>query len=95
MPELKVWKYPVPFEDEFELDMPDGAELLHFGNQFEKGQLWALVDPSQPLAKRTFRVAGTGHSMDGGLYYYYIGTAQFGGGALIFHLFETRRYPAI
>jgi len=51
-------------------------------------QLWAYVDPTEPRVTRKFRIIGTGHPIatDPGDY---IGTFQMGGGALVFHVFES------
>ncbi len=85
-----VYKYPLPFEAHFRLELPLGAKVLHVDVQLGKPQLWALVDPHSPLAWRYFRVAGTGHEivqepsrLD------YVGTFQLHDGQLVFHLFEV------
>jgi hypothetical protein len=85
---LTVYKYQVPFADEFSLELPKGAVLLSYLNQFEVGCLWALVDPTKKTELRYFRLAGTGHSL---INYKlkYIGSAIFENGRLVFHLFET------
>lgn len=89
---LKVYKYEVPFVDKFTLDLPMGAQCLSFQEQHGKATLWALVDPTAALIGRHFRLAGTGHQIEhDGRDLRFIGTAQFHGGALVFHLFETLR----
>lgn len=82
-----VFKYEVPLYDHVTMKLPAGAELLHFGNQREVPMLWALVDPSAATVERNFRVAGTGHAVEEEIVRH-IGSAQFGGGELVFHLFE-------
>lgn len=85
---LKVFKYAVPMIDEFTIGMPEGAQLLSFQEQHGDGQLWALVDPNAPTVERHFRLAGTGHPIVDPRALHFVGTAQFHGGALVFHLFE-------
>lgn len=83
-----VFKYEIPFDGHAMLALPLGAELLHFGNQREIPTLWAMVDPEQPPTKHVFRLAGTGHEIEEKIVKF-IGTAQFAGGSLVFHLFEV------
>lgn len=89
----KIFKYPVPHDDVFELMMPDGARILTVQTQYGSPQMWAVVDPDAPLKPRIFRLAGTGHSLES--YpesdFIYIGTYQLLDGAFIEHLFEVRR----
>jgi hypothetical protein len=88
----QVWKFPVPMgglEDVFTIDVPHGAEPLTVQLQGGDPQLWALVDPSQPRETRTFRIAGTGHSITERIAGAgYIGTFQVLNGRLVFHVFE-------
>lgn len=88
---LKVFKYPVPVADLFELEMPKDAQILTVQTQDEDMQMWALVDPESPTELRHFRLAGTGHSIIHTVKRY-IGTFQIRGGRLVFHLFEVS-YP--
>lgn len=82
-----VYKFEIPFLDHITLPLPKDAELLHFASQGGAPMIWALVDPTQPQQDRSFRLAGTGHPIEEeGLTF--VGTAMFGGGALVFHLFE-------
>ena len=88
---LRVYKYTVPVEDYFSLDLPAGAKILTVQAQHEEPQIWALVDPGQQSKVRhNFRVSGTGHDIkenkDG---LSYIGTFQLAGGNFIGHLFEV------
>ena len=99
---LTVYKYEIPAEDEFTIDLPAGAQPLSFQEQHGAGCMWALVDPEARTTKRRFRLAGTGHPIEyaepAGVPYRsppnigalrFVGTAQFRGGALVFHLFEV------
>ena len=70
-----VWKFNVPVEEHFTLEMPLGSEILHFGIQYGTTRLWVLVDPSKEYVKRRFLSVGTGHDIvEGGLKY--IGTVK-------------------
>lgn len=93
----RVYKYEVPFEDEFSLNLPKGAQILSFQSQVSASGLqelpviWVLVDPSLKQEEtRFFRMAGTGHPIEGD-FGAFIGTAQFLGARLTFHLFERPR----
>ncbi len=87
---LTVYKYEVPLEDDFVLWLPTGAQLLSFQAQYDNPCLWALVDPDARTEKRGFRLAGTGHKIDlDPAALRFVGSAQFQGGALVFHLFEV------
>ena len=84
-----IWKYDVPIEDYFEINMPKDAQILTIQTQNGEPKLWALVNPDNATEKRIFRHSGTGHpitdnNMD------YIGTYQLHGGELIFHVFEVK-----
>ena len=89
---LTIFKYPVPIEDHFTLELPRDAKILTV--QIQKGipQLWSMVDSETKKETRHFRLAGTGHPL--GEDYLrinnYIGTFQMGNGALVFHLFEIK-----
>lgn len=84
---LTVCKYPVPAQDEFTIDMPEGAKLLSYHKQHESGcgMLWALIDPSRPEVERHFRLADSDESICDDRALIYVGTALFDGEI---HLFE-------
>ena len=94
----EVWKYDVE-PDEFELMMPRGAKVLSVGVQQNRVQMWALVDPDEPMVQHRFRLAGTGHQIKDPDELRFVGTFQMHGGALVFHLFQrappamTSRHP--
>lgn len=90
---LTVFKYPVPPHDTFGLELPAGAEILHFNSQNDKMFIWAKVDTDAELEARAFRLAGTGHDLLDMIPSHnlsYIGSTKIHGDALIFHLFEFR-----
>ena len=89
----KIYKYTIPVENSFSLELPRGAKILTVQEQHGKPQIWALVDPENSTEAREFCVVGTGHpivddspkeTID------YIGTFQLFGGNFIGHLFEIR-----
>lgn len=90
---IAVYKYAVPFEETFVLELPIGAKLLHFDNQHEKPTLWAQVITDASLRARHFRLVGTGHDLAmewAGVHdLVHVGSAQFYKGDLVFHLFEV------
>lgn len=81
-----VYKYVLPVEDTVEVIMPDGAEVLHIGDQAGTICLWALVDPDAPRVSRWLRIAGTGHPIAGAVRH--LGSVVTYGGALVWHVFE-------
>lgn len=85
-----IYKYQVPVNDHFTLELPEGARILSVQVQRGRAQLWALVDPAAPPARRDFMQYGTGHSVQpfNGRALDYIGTYQLSEGDLILHLFE-------
>jgi hypothetical protein len=85
---LRVFKYQLPIEDYASVDLPIGAEILSVGYQFAQSnylQVWARVDPKEMrIAKRRFRIAGTGHPEAVGVF---IGTVMVRD--LVFHVFHA------
>ena len=83
-----IWKYELSSTSPLEL--PIGAEILTVQPQGGGLCLWALVDPDASTEKRDIEVFGTGRTVacDMGIERHYIGTVQFGGGALVLHVFE-------
>lgn len=98
---ITIWRFPCPTIGLFEIEMPEGAEILCF--QAKAGAepcLWALVDSDAPKETVMFRLAGTGHplfdeTMIAGRKltkddFEYIGTTQVEGGAILLHLFRVK-----
>ena len=83
-----IYKYPVEVDDEFTVELPEGARVLSVDTQHGEPVMWAMVDPTAPTSKRAFRVIGTGHPIDDADELSFVGTFQLRGGSLIFHLFE-------
>jgi hypothetical protein len=82
----RIYKYPVPIDDRFVIQMPLGAFIMTVQMQKSEPQIWALVDPDRSLTNRVFYLYGTGMEVNPELIY--IGTFQMLGGSLVYHLFE-------
>jgi hypothetical protein len=74
------------YHGEFEAEMPEGAQIVHFADQNGELRIWAIVDTSRPIDRRYFRVAGTGHEVSAE-YDAHWGTCQQG--PFVWHLFEN------
>ena len=87
----QIWKFSPPWSDVTVVQLPKGAQVLAFDEQFEAPRIWAVVDPDEKeIETRVFRIAGTGHELGfDPSNLSYIGTAKFAGGSLIFHLLEV------
>jgi hypothetical protein len=86
-----VHKYPFPCDGIFDLEMPEGALILTVQVQGGQPCIWARVYPSAPKVTRHFRLVGTGHSLEGNLWYRGTFQLQLVGGQFVFHLFEEIR----
>jgi hypothetical protein len=83
-----VYKYGIPLEDYFDLELPKNAQILTVQVQYEEPYIWALVNNELSTEKRKFRLAGTGHPIrDKELKY--IGSFQLENGRFVGHLFEV------
>jgi hypothetical protein len=82
----EVWKYTLEIEDEQSIAMPEGAELLHVGDQYGKLALWARVIPTgEREVRRVILIRGTGHPIWSQPY---IGTVVTANGSLVWHVFD-------
>lgn len=82
-----MWKYALNMTDDQVVMMPRGASVLSFQIQNEVPTIWSLVDSDQPTVSRRVIIVGTGHDASDTNGMFYVGTAQFGGGSLVLHLF--------
>jgi len=85
-----IWKFEIPVEGEFDVMMPEGAEILSFCTQKNKLYIWAIIELGTKFAARRFRLVGTGFKFSErpGRY---VGTAQIFDGDLVWHLFEVEK----
>lgn len=83
-----IWKFDIPLQDEFTLQMPVGSKLLTIQLQHDHPKLWAVVEPNATVEYRVFRTVGTGNVLPEQNTARYIGTYQIYHGDLVFHVFE-------
>jgi len=80
--------------DEFELQLPAGADILDVQMQRDQPCIWFRCEGVEPNELRNFRVAGTGHELESprgsDQQLDYIGTFQSHDEMLVWHLFEIR-----
>lgn len=60
-----VFRYPIAFEHEQDIEIQRNAELLTIERQTRAPHglsLWALVDPDAPGVRRRIMLVGTGHT---------------------------------
>ncbi|MFA5392497.1 MAG: hypothetical protein WC306_02255 [Candidatus Paceibacterota bacterium] len=89
---LTIYKYTIPVLDYFFLKLPLGAKILSVQEQYDRPQIWALVDPQNPTETRNFRLAGTGHPIkEAKEILNFIGAFQLEKGTFIGHLFEIKK----
>jgi len=87
-----IWKYPIPIQNSFELELPERSAVLCVQVQHDQPCIWALVNSEASLVKRKFLLLGTGQNA-GAVEINtqsYIGTFQLREGNLMFHLFDCR-----
>lgn len=84
-----IYKYPIGIKDKFSIEMPTGARILTIQVQDNVPCMWVLVDTSQELEIRNFKIIGTGHSLDE-FHGNYIGTVQMANGFFVWHIFEDK-----
>ena len=86
-----IYKYPFPAaEQEFEVVLPQGAQILEIGEQRGTMVMWALVDtdPETIGQVRKFRIYATGEAIEHPRTLKPVGTFFSHGGVLVWHLFE-------
>ncbi|KKM98906.1 hypothetical protein LCGC14_1153160 [marine sediment metagenome] len=87
---ITVWKFPLSYLDRFSLEVPLGAEFIHFDMQGSIPTVWALVNSDNSKQRRSLRMAGTGHELPAGYDYSHIGSCIDANTGLVWHLFEAR-----
>jgi hypothetical protein len=88
--DARVWKFEFDIEDPLTIKMPQGARVLHVDLQDGLPCMWALVDASEPLVARKFRIIGTGHPIKDIAKLTYLTSFQMSDGELVWHVFEPR-----
>jgi DNA-directed RNA polymerase subunit RPC12/RpoP len=89
IPERKIFKYSLPIDDEIEIAMPEGSEIVAVQIQDGTPCLWAIVDTDAPLTTHRLCIRETGHIFKGNEGKY-IGTFHYAND-FVFHLFEERQ----
>lgn len=86
---LTVHKYPLPGVGLVGIEMPRAARVLSVQAQEGRPFLWAQVDTEQPTVRRQFRVAGTGHPLEGEVVdsWAFVGTFQVG--PIVIHVWDA------
>lgn len=84
-----VYKYPIPIDDDFALNLPKDARVLTVQTQKGEPFIWVLINPHATQTPRKFILAGIGHPIHRPDLLKYIGSFQLPQGSLVFHLFEV------
>lgn len=88
---ITVWKYPLR-ANVSEIELPEGAQILHVHGQQNIPTLWALVDPAEPAETHRIVALATGEQFHGERESLsYIGTVHQFGGDLVWHIFREKR----
>lgn len=83
----RIFKYPIPVDDDFMLYLPKGAKILTVQTQDDKPYIWAEINDEAIENKHYFALRGTGHPLkEEGMKY--IGTFQMIKGRVVFHLYD-------
>ena len=92
----KIYKYDITPKEisEVEIEIPVGAQILKFDSQFEVAIcIWALIDPTAEVEKRTFSIMFTGEELTEEFLslYSYKTTVALLNDSRICHIFEKTR----
>lgn len=86
---MKIFKYTIKVSERYELEIPNGGEILSIQNQYDEITIWVMVNEAASKEVRTFAVFGAGHPVDFGCSpSVFIGTVQIDG--LAWHVFEIK-----
>lgn len=84
---MLIFKYQIPMEHEFVLEMPEVIKFLTIQLQNGEPTLWVLVRPDTELKFKQFVIHGTGRLINPPVEKFdYIGTWQRDG--FVWHLFK-------
>lgn len=84
----RIFKYILPLNPVFTIEIPIGAEFLCLQLQNSEPCLWLKVNQDKHLERVQFYWIMTGEEFNEELVGKYRGTLQFNDGKLILHLFE-------
>lgn len=86
-----IWKFPLKWQDEQEIEAPQGALLLSFQIQHQFPCAWMVCPHDSETACETIRVSmyGTGQPVEEDHLKHFMGTVQQGG--FVWHFFSERK----
>jgi hypothetical protein len=84
-----IWKYEIPDENPFEIEMPKGALILKAALQRNRLTMWAAVDAVAEKEKRSFFLVGTGAPVNKAGRY--IDPFLIADDSIVLHLFEATK----
>ena len=59
-PKRVIWKYQIPVLEDFEVELPTGAQIIRFDNEGGKLWFWAVVQPDAPIESKRLLAFKTG-----------------------------------
>ena len=68
-----IFKYQMPVLEDFEMELPEGAEIIRMEDQGGMFWLWAIVNTDAPNEKRVFKAFKTGAKIPSDMDLKYIG----------------------
>ena len=83
----RIYKYHIPIEDKFVLNLPLEAKVLCVQVIDSEPYIWAEIDDTAVSFPLRFKVKGIGHPCDDIEEMRYVGTFQIDNGVFIFHLY--------
>ncbi len=84
-----MYKYVLPEQEVFSLDLPVGAKIYHAGMQGSSYCIWAEVNvEEQRTLTRQFKLLATGE-VEERMDVSYLGTFIENGGEYVYHLYEV------
>lgn len=85
-----IWKFGLGMAcTTYDIDMPEGAAVVHAAQQAGQFTVWALVDSEKPRTRRTFAIYGTGWDITSPPNLRYIATLHED--PFVWHVFEVLR----
>ena len=80
-----IYKYLVPQQTKFELEIPRGSKFLTLQKQNNSQAIWFEVDTEEKKMRIKFEIYGTGWNLNSSMDKQYLGT--FVDGAYVWHLY--------
>lgn len=59
----RIWKYQMPVKEQFEMSLPEGAQIIRMAGENGYLWLWAVVNTEAPLETRYFKSFKAGGTM--------------------------------